>query len=70
VFSLSANEAATFTCSLDGAPFSACDSPTHYADLDPGWHTFAVRATDKAGNVDPSPAKTRWHSTGGHSEDE
>jgi hypothetical protein len=34
-----------------------------------GWHTFAVRATDAAGNVDPNPAEVRWHATEGGSED-
>jgi hypothetical protein len=29
-----------------------------------------VRATDAAGNVDPSPAEVRWHATEGGSEDE
>jgi hypothetical protein len=69
-FSFSANESASFTCSLDGAAYTSCDSPTLYSDLDPGWHTFAVRATDTAGNVDPSPAETRWHASGGRSEDQ
>jgi hypothetical protein len=68
-FLFSANEAASFTCSLDGAAYSSCDSPTRYADLDPGWHTFAVRATDAAGNIDPSPAKTRWHANKGNATD-
>ena len=55
-----ANESATFACSLDEAAYTPCDSPTRYADLHPGWHTFAVRATDAAGNVDPTPAEVRW----------
>jgi len=63
VFTVSADEPSTFSCSLDGAAFSPCPSTVTYADLDPGWHTFAVRATDAAGNVDPSPARTRWRST-------
>jgi hypothetical protein len=67
LFRLSANETASFTCSLDGAAYSPCESPTRYSDLDPGWHTFAVRAVDSAGNADPSPAKTRWLAKDGHS---
>lgn len=59
-FTFSANEAATFTCSLDGAAFRPCSSPGFYDHLKPGWHTFAVVAKDKAGNVDPSPATARW----------
>jgi hypothetical protein len=70
LFSFSANESASFTCSLDGAAYTSCDSPTRYSDLDPGWHTFAVRATDAAGNVDPSPAETRWHARAGRSTDQ
>jgi hypothetical protein len=64
-FSFSADEPASFTCSLDGAAFTACSSPVQYADVDPGWHTFAVRAADAAGNVDASPAQTRWLATRG-----
>jgi len=60
-FSFTANEPASFTCSLDGATYTPCDSPVSYSDLEPGWHTFAVRATDVAGNVDPSPVEVRWH---------
>ena len=59
-FSFTADEPASFTCSLDGATYTPCDSPTSHSGLDPGWHTFAVRATDVAGNVDPSPATVRW----------
>ncbi len=64
-FSFSADESASFTCSLDGAAFTACSSPVQYADVDPGWHTIAVRATDGAGNVDASPARARWLATRG-----
>lgn len=60
-FSISASEDASFTCSLDGGAFEPCDSPASYSDLEPGWHTLAVRATDSAGNVDPTPAEIRWH---------
>ena len=65
LFSFSANEPATFTCSLDGAAYASCDSPRTYSDLDSGWHTLAVRATDAARNVDPSPAEVRWHASEG-----
>jgi hypothetical protein len=66
-FTLGADEAATFACSLDGAAYTPCDSPMRYSGLAPGWHTFAVRATDSAGNIDPSPATTRWHARDGRS---
>jgi hypothetical protein len=41
----------TFTCSLDGRPFRLCSSPASYAGLAPGAHTFALSATDEAGNT-------------------
>ena len=65
LFSFSATEPASFTCSLDGSAYVSCDSHSTYDDLDPGWHTLAVRATDAAGNVDPSPAEHRWHASAG-----
>jgi hypothetical protein len=36
--------------------WTPCDSPTTYSDLGAGAHRFLVRATDAAGNTDPSPA--------------
>lgn len=59
-FTFSANETATFECSLDGAPFTACVSPALYSNLNRAAHTFAVRATDQAGNVDETPASYAW----------
>ena len=51
-FSFSANEdGVTFRCSLDGGPEAACTSPASYGSLAVGSHTFAVRATDRAGNT-------------------
>ncbi|HEU4322772.1 MAG TPA: Ig-like domain-containing protein [Roseiflexaceae bacterium] len=55
-----ASGVASFECSLDGAPFSACTSPLNLAALADGPHTFAVRAIDNAGNVDASPATHAW----------
>jgi hypothetical protein len=46
----------TFHCRLDRAAFARCSSPAVYTGLAVGSHTFAVRATDRAANVDPSPA--------------
>jgi subtilisin-like proprotein convertase family protein len=45
----------TFACSLDGAEFTACTSPTTRV-VAPGVHSFQVRATDAALNTDPTPA--------------
>jgi hypothetical protein len=52
-----ATETSTFTCSVDGGAFTACASP-FTTKLKKGTHTAAVRATDTAGNVDPTPATT------------
>jgi hypothetical protein len=52
-------QGAKFECSLDGAKFKSCDSPEKFK-VDPGKHKLAVRAIDKAGNQDGSPAKYSW----------
>jgi parallel beta-helix repeat protein len=49
-----------FQCSLDAAAYASCTSPRTYSGLANGAHTFRVRAIDRAGNVDPSPATYRW----------
>jgi hypothetical protein len=59
-FHFSSNEAsATFACSVDGAEPTPCESPVSLS-LDDGPHTFAVRATDGAGNQDDTPAEHVW----------
>ncbi len=63
-FTFGANESAEFACSLDHEPFRPCTSPQEYDGLDPGRHNFAVRAIDRAGNVDPTPARRSWITTG------
>jgi hypothetical protein len=59
-FTFSADEPATFECKLDAGAYASCDSGDTFGPLDNGNHTFAVRATDAAGNVDPVPATKSW----------
>ena len=56
-FSFTATEAgSTFQCRVDAGAFAACTTPFTTAALSDGAHTFEVRATDTAGNTDPTPA--------------
>ncbi len=50
----------TFRCSLDGRKFRKCGSPKKLKRLKKGRHTFRVRAIDRAGNVDRTPAKRKF----------
>jgi hypothetical protein len=54
---LSDEPGSTFSCSLDGGGFFPCSSPRQLGPLDDGEHSFAVFATDLAGNPDPDPAE-------------
>lgn len=56
-FAFAASEASSaFACRLDNGSFSSCASPKTYTNLSDGPHTFAVRATDAAGNTGPDVA--------------
>src|SRR4029077_12484683 len=60
-FAFSASEAgSTFACNLDSADWQPCTSPKTYNELADGSHSLEVRATDAAGNVDPTPAQASW----------
>ena len=61
----SATESATFECRMDGGSWTACTSPKAYSGLALGAHTFDVRATDLAGNVDLTPASAAWNVVAG-----
>jgi hypothetical protein len=57
----SADPGATFACRLDDGAFAACESPATYTGYAVGSHSFQVRATDAAGNVE-APAAERTFS--------
>lgn len=59
MFAADQEDVARFECSLDGAPFAPCTSPVSLS-VDDGQHRFRVRAVDRAGNADPTPATTSW----------
>jgi len=50
----------TFECQLDAGAFESCTSPKTYTGLAIASHVFQVRATDPAGNTDPTPASFSW----------
>jgi hypothetical protein len=56
----SSEPGSTFHCALDGAAFVPCTTPIRYTGLARGEHEFRVRAIDRAGNMDPTPARYRW----------
>ena len=51
---------ASFQCRRDDGAWATCSSPQAYTALDDGSHAFEVRAIDKAGNADATPAKYEW----------
>ena len=56
----STESGSSFECKLDSGSWDSCDSPKTYSSLNIGSHSFSVRATDPAGNVDASPAIRNW----------
>jgi hypothetical protein len=57
-FRFAADEAGvSFQCKVDRGAFKHCRSPFTTAKLSLGRHTFAVRARDDSGKVDPTPAR-------------
>jgi hypothetical protein len=56
----SAEPNVTYECSVDNAAFVACEPDQEFGPLGEGPHSFAVRALDRAGNVDSTPAIHAW----------
>lgn len=57
-FLLGSSEAgSTFQCRLDRGPFKSCRTKLTLKRLTGGRHLLRVRAIDRAGNVDPTPAR-------------
>lgn len=59
-FHFQANEPSTFQGRLDGGSWTTITSPHTISGLAATSHTFEIRATDLASNVDPSPASHTW----------
>lgn len=51
---------AGFECRLDGGAWQPCKSPYTSPKLKAGWHSIDVRAVDKAGHSDPTPASPKF----------
>ena len=51
--------ALSFECQLDSGGWASCTSP-ETVSVAQGSHTFDVRATDEAGNIDDTPAVYTW----------
>jgi hypothetical protein len=60
VFAFKSEDGARFACSLDGGAFQACSSPATTTPFTDGPHSFAVRATDEAFNLENPPAIRRF----------
>jgi hypothetical protein len=60
-FRFSADEKrSTFECRVDSFDWRSCNSPISYTEVPEGDHAFSVRARDRYGNVDATPAARSW----------
>jgi hypothetical protein len=57
---LSTEAGSSFRCRLDGGLWRACAPPKSYRNQRLGFHTFRVRARDRAGNIDATAATRTW----------
>ncbi len=58
---ISSEDGSTFACQMEGRAWFDCGSPFQpAAALSNGFHSFAVRATDIAGNTDRTPASVAF----------
>ncbi len=53
-------EGSTFECRLDRGKFAPCEASYRTRKLNLGRHTLFVRATDAAGNTDPTPEAKKF----------
>ncbi len=58
-FEFSADEAADFTCALDGGAPEPCDSPKSYGGVPEGVHTLIIVGVDSVGNAG-APVQHDW----------
>jgi hypothetical protein len=56
----SSETGSTFRCRLDARVFRTCLARKTYRGLARGRHVLLVRAKDRAGNLDPTPARYVW----------
>jgi hypothetical protein len=56
----SSEKKSTFECRIDAFAWRSCRSPITYTEVPAGEHTFSVRASDRYGNVDATPAVRSW----------
>jgi hypothetical protein len=59
-FAFASPDGSSFQCRLDGGGWAPCTSPHDLTGLSRAPHTFAVRAVDAVGNVDPTPESWSW----------
>jgi hypothetical protein len=60
IFEFTSNEPGSFECRIDSGAWNSCSSGATVNGLSEGNHTGFVRAVDRAGNRDTTPASTSW----------